>query len=786
MAGPKNRPSPNEPRLDGPIRDDTVSEQLNRRWSAALAAIVVAGAVGQFFILDEAWHQNPFARVPLVDGREYWNWAGEIAAGRLIGTTPFMSAPLYPYLLGLVRALNGGLLTVYVLQAGLHLATVGLLAHIVARRFGAAVGLLSAALYVLLQEPAFFAGRVLNCTLQLFLVVLLWWALVRAKQRLTPGTWAAAGILLGLNCLANPPMLLALPLLTLWAWWQSSWTWRGLTAPAVLIGATFLAISPATLHNYKVSGEWIPISAQAGLTFAQGNAPGAVGTYTVIPGISTTREEQNADALRLFRQTTGKSGSWNAINRFFFDRGLDYWRSNPGAGLTLLGRKLGYFLAGQNASEIYYPALEIEQGLAPRLRVAPLPVAWLTLPALAGIIGLARRPRRFAPELVLFAVPVLAVVLFFYSPRYRLPAVPILVAVGTAALWAGRAWRAHPRRSLTVAAVFILGVASGPIGQAIGFDRLDASYQATFHHGLGKALSELGRADDAVAQFREAVRLKPNFVPASADLGNLLRQIGHADEALTWLRRAHVTEPENAVVDDQLARVLVALDRIDEALPYFQVAVRLRPDNADLHNNLASALWQTGDLEDARLQYLAAAQIDPTHVNTHLNLGALLHELNDDNGALAHLREAVRFDPRSAAAHVKIAKILAARGDVTGAIAALRRANELLPDDSVIANDLAWCLATTPGLLPAERGAALALARQASAQAGGNEPNVLDTLAAALAANGQYEEAIRTVEQAIARAEQRAVPELIPPFRLRLALYKAGSPYLAATQPAEP
>ena len=275
-----------------PVQSSERRERLASSWWLLLAALVAYGALSQVFVIAEAWRANPLATVPIVDADTYWQWAADIADGRLLGSTPFMSAPLYPYLLGAVRAVGGGLLAVYVLQAIMHLATIVLLAYGTARRVSPTAGLVAGALYVLLSEPAFFTGRVLNCTLQLLLVVLLWLALTRAQRTVTHLHCAFLGVLTGLNCLANAPMILAAILLAPWLWWQCGGKWRGLSRALVFGLAAGATVLPATVHNVIVSGEFIPISAQAGVTFAQGNGPGANGTYTPDSQASRPRDSR--------------------------------------------------------------------------------------------------------------------------------------------------------------------------------------------------------------------------------------------------------------------------------------------------------------------------------------------------------------------------------------------------------------------------------------------------------------------------------------------------------------
>ena len=78
-----------------------------------LAALLVLDAALLAFGALRAWDASPFLTRPIGDALEYWEWAGRIADGRLIGETPFLSAPLYPYFLGLLRALGAELPAVF-------------------------------------------------------------------------------------------------------------------------------------------------------------------------------------------------------------------------------------------------------------------------------------------------------------------------------------------------------------------------------------------------------------------------------------------------------------------------------------------------------------------------------------------------------------------------------------------------------------------------------------------------------------------------------------------------
>ena len=79
------------------------------------------------------------------------------------------------------------------------------------------------------------------------------------------------------------------------------------------------------------------------------------------------------------------------------------------------------------------------------------------------------------------------------------------------------------------------------------------------YNNLGSAQREKGQLDEAVAAYRNAVRLKPDYAEAYRNLGNLLREMGKLE------------------------------GETDGAIAALRQAVRLKPELPDIHNNLGAA-----------------------------------------------------------------------------------------------------------------------------------------------------------------------------------------------------
>ena len=531
--------------------------------------ILTALAVGmQYLILTEAWQNNPFSRLPIEDAEVYWAWAGRIADGHWVGETPFLSAPLYPYLLGFLRSLGLDLPGVYAFQAVLHAGTVLMIGLLGRLRFGAKTGLSAATIYLLLADPGFAPGRILNGTLQLITLTAFLLGTVRfaCRQKSGPPPHRHAplllGFLFGLATLANPTLLLALPIL---AWWMP----RPTTTPWLI--AALLTLAPAPLHNYAACGEFIPISAQAGVTFFHGNAQGAQGVYHAIDGVSTGRLQQNADAFRIAADATGQPG-WSNTSSYYFQKGLQDLTQDPLGAVQLVGKKIQWFFLGKNYGDVYLPQLEIQADLTQHLPRLPL-IFFLPL-AFLGLFHLLRRDRRKAlPEVLLFLLPLLIVAVFWYSPRYRLPIAPL-----TALLAAWTLNRSPNRRNLLTG--IALGVIALALPRALGFDS-PALYQGQFQHSLGATYRVNQQPEKALPHLQKA--LQRGYNPASAYYNLALTHMALKDwtSAVNALQETVQKSPKHQEAWEQLGIILEWQKKPEEAAGALHVALSLAQERKD-------------------------------------------------------------------------------------------------------------------------------------------------------------------------------------------------------------
>ena len=137
-------------------------------------------------------------------------------------------------------------------------------------------------------------------------------------------------------------------------------------------------------------------------------------------------------------------------------------------------------------------------------------------------------------------------------------------------------------------------------------------------------MKDQGKLDEAVACYRRALELKPDFAEAHNNLGLALKDQGKLDEAVACYRRALELKPDFAEAHYNLGNTLNDQGKLDEAVACYRRALELKPDFAEAHNNLGNALKDQGKLDEAVACYGRALELKPDYAEAHNNLGIAL------------------------------------------------------------------------------------------------------------------------------------------------------------------
>ena len=197
------------------------------------------------------------------------------------------------------------------------------------------------------------------------------------------------------------------------------------------------------------------------------------------------------------------------------------------------------------------------------------------------------------------------------------------------------------------------------------------------HYNLGITLQELGRLDEALASYTQAIALKPDYARAHYNLGITLQELGRLDEAESSCRQAIALKPDYAEAHSNLGNTLTELDRLDEAEASYTQAIALKHDFAEAHSNLGATLKALERLDEAETSCRQAIALKPDYAEAHSNLGATLKELGRLDEADASLRQAIALKPDFAEAYSELGILSYINGDIDSGLENLEKANNI-------------------------------------------------------------------------------------------------------------
>jgi tetratricopeptide (TPR) repeat protein len=336
-----------------------------------------------------------------------------------------------------------------------------------------------------------------------------------------------------------------------------------------------------------------------------------------------------------------------------------------------------------------------------------------------------------------------------------------------------------------------------------------ASYHEAYNN-LGLIVQKEGKRALACRYFREAIACNPSFAVAHINLAACLEQTGAGAEALEHYRRATELAPEYAAGYYHLGRSLVRQGRLQEALPEFSHAIALEPDYSAAHHELAVALSRLGRHEEAIGPYRQAIRTDANATSARIELGRIYLYLGRLDDAIESLRPAVECQPESAEAYsgmgmaymlqrrtdpavtcfehsvqakpsaaacMDLAHALQASSQVEAAREWYQRGLAMDPEWPRSANKTAWGLATDPD--PERRHGIFAhyMATQVCEATQFHVAEFLDTLAAADAEIGHFDDAQHHARMALKLLEPTAQDHLASAIQSRLKQYGAHRSY---------
>jgi len=593
--------------------------------------IVILTAFGARLAYFLQYYNSPFYLVPMWDAAEYSEMAAALASGQPHIAWPFRP-PLYPLILGAIYIIFGaGYFVPSLLQMAMGVAVCVIIQRIATRLFNATAGLVAGLTAALSGLMILFDFELLPTSIELFLLLLLIYELIKIPAG--EGSAGRAGLWFALGTLARPVLLPMFPFIVWWLWFACRRPAADIHLPlaggskgghySILLCFSAWSILPLIIsliiHIAAGSGS-VLVSAQGGVNFYIGNHRQSDGISATFPGLGAGWGWETVVNWTKTKTNTERNLKPSDVDNIYWKEGLSEIKADPGGWLKRTLRKSVLFWNVREISnnrDLYYHA-ERYPVYGWLMRVG-FP---LMLPlALAGaVLGWRRREVKLLA--LIFLMYYLTLIPFFVNARFRHPLMSIILILAAGAIV--QIW-AILKKQITVNK-WQMGLAVFGFGLGILLPRLIDSRidPKRWDYGLfteGNAWEKLGNPGRAEEYYQKALTVNPRAPYVNFTLASLARSRGDLWGAADYLRRELDNLPTNGRAWNNLGAIWLDLGRDAEALDCFRQALAIRSDIPEAARNAAailarrglSAAWR-GDFSQAERDLREAVALQPAEM----------------------------------------------------------------------------------------------------------------------------------------------------------------------------
>jgi len=281
--------------------------------------------------------------------------------------------------------------------------------------------------------------------------------------------------------------------------------------------------------------------------------------------------------------------------------------------------------------------------------------------------------------------------------------------------------------------------------------------------------------EQAIEFFTQQIRARPQNAFPYAMRAFLRHDKQQLDLALRDYDQAIRLDPHDALIYCGRGIARQSNKEYDKAAADFDLVLRFDPKNTHAFIGCGISRAARREYTEAITDFNEAIWLDPLSVAGYYNRGLAWQSKREYQKAVVDYNLVIRLDPQHAHAYCQRGRAWATQKKYDKAIADFNEAIRLDPRYPDAYSGLAWILATCPDATVRDGEKAVAPAIKACELTGWNDRSRLDTLAAACAAAGDFESAVKWQTKAntlASGAEDQTKGEA------RINLYREKKPYL--------
>jgi predicted O-linked N-acetylglucosamine transferase (SPINDLY family) len=211
---------------------------------------------------------------------------------------------------------------------------------------------------------------------------------------------------------------------------------------------------------------------------------------------------------------------------------------------------------------------------------------------------------------------------------------------------------------------------------------------------LGNVLHTIGRQAEAIQNYAEALKLRPEYGAALNGRGIALLTLGHVDRAIQSFDSAIAINPRDMAALANRGDAQRLLGHPSDALESYGAALKLAPQDPVLHYSRAFVQQQLGNVEEALAGYDRAIALNPEYPEALYNRGIVLERADKPEAALDSYERALIHHPAFPEALHRAGLVLQTSGRYSESLVRDEKAVALRPDFAEAKTDLGNVLRT--------------------------------------------------------------------------------------------
>ena len=272
------------------------------------------------------------------------------------------------------------------------------------------------------------------------------------------------------------------------------------------------------------------------------------------------------------------------------------------------------------------------------------------------------------------------------------------------------------------------------------------------------------------------------------DLGSKFYEERKFEEAIKEFEKAANINPQSADANFKIGRIYNGLRKFEESAKYYEKGLLINPEGSYyVFFHLGLNYYNTQKYDKAietmqKAENLLTDEYSDSEYSLNFVLANSYYYKKDYQKAIKHFNHVLELQPDYEHGYIILSQSHIDVGNRAEAIEILDKGLKQRPNSLTIIEALSWLLSTSNSDELRDGKRALILGERAVDFTSGQNSNYLDTLAAAYAEVGKYEDAVKTEERAINILTDPTITpsvddSIVLEYKERLSSYKANKPW---------